>query len=129
VDEYDCRAPALDVVVEVGSRNREPTLSVHARIVVEPALFAGVARACRAQLPTFMSNPQREAAGVGSTAVAQIWLFRQSQSAWSDGMLLMMGSAPVCLRGYSSRSRLRPFRAGRSSSPQSREAYGSASFK
>jgi hypothetical protein len=45
VDEYDCRAPALDVVVKVGARNREPTLSVHVRIVVEPGLFAGVAQA------------------------------------------------------------------------------------
>ena len=45
MDEYDCRAPALDVVVEVGSRNREPTLSVHVRIVVEPGLFAGVDQA------------------------------------------------------------------------------------
>jgi hypothetical protein len=45
MDEYDCRAPALDVVVEVGSRNRQPTLSVHVRIVVEPRLSAGVAQA------------------------------------------------------------------------------------
>jgi hypothetical protein len=45
VDEYDCRAPALDVVVEVGSRLAEPTLSFHVRIVVEPDLFPGVAQA------------------------------------------------------------------------------------
>jgi hypothetical protein len=45
VDEYDRRACALDVVVEVGSRNREPTLSVHVRIVVKPGLFAQVAQA------------------------------------------------------------------------------------
>jgi hypothetical protein len=45
VDEYDCRAPALDVVVEVGSPNREPTFSIHVRIVVELGLFAGVAQA------------------------------------------------------------------------------------
>ena len=45
MDEYDCRAPALDVAVEVGARNREPTLSVHVRIVVEPGLFASVAQA------------------------------------------------------------------------------------
>ena len=45
MDEYDCRAPALDVVVEVGSPNREPTLSIHVRIVVEPGLFAGVDQA------------------------------------------------------------------------------------
>ena len=45
MDEYDCRAPALDVVVEVGSPNREPTLSIHVRIVVELGLFAGVAQA------------------------------------------------------------------------------------
>ncbi len=45
MDEYDCRAPALDVVVDVGTRNRESTLSVHVRIVVEPGLFASVAQA------------------------------------------------------------------------------------
>jgi hypothetical protein len=52
VDEYDSRACAIDVVVEVGSRNREPTLSVHVRIVVESRLFAGVAQA----LPRVLST-------------------------------------------------------------------------
>jgi hypothetical protein len=33
-----------DGVVEVGSCNREPTVSVHMRIVVDPGLFAPVAQ-------------------------------------------------------------------------------------
>jgi hypothetical protein len=58
------------VFVVVGSRNGEPTLSIHVRIVVEPGLLAGVAQALPRGIERVAGPAKSDGADVRTTIAA-----------------------------------------------------------